>query len=154
MRTVRLFSFFHIKGPLLGLYYNTDKCRPEDQQGVLLESALIIEVESIQNCYLTFDCFCPLLLQRTPRKVMINHVFGFFSSLTVLNSFLNAFLNSLLQIVYMKGLRIELMYPSQVVRRKSVIDGSRCGSFSSIMIPDQVLHRKNGNQHTRKQTAI
>ena len=22
--------FLHIKGPLLGLYFNTDKCRPED----------------------------------------------------------------------------------------------------------------------------
>ena len=35
-----------IKGPLSGLYYNTDKCKPEDSQGVLLVSALLLNLET------------------------------------------------------------------------------------------------------------
>ncbi len=53
----------------------------------------------------------------------------------------------------MKGLRRELMYPSHVVRRKAVIGGSRSGRSISMAMPDQVLHRKKGNQQTKKQTV-
>jgi hypothetical protein len=48
---------------------------------------------------------------------------------------------------------MELTYPSQVVRRKVVIGGSRSGRSIFMAMPDQVLHTKNGNQQTKKQTA-
>lgn len=65
------------------------------------------------------------------------------------NNFLNAFLNSKLNIVYITGLTQLFMYPSQVVSKNTVIPGRQVSVSSLMHIASRILHVKNGTQHIK-----